>query len=158
MFGNVFLPPYLGDYGIAIGCCAYALFGNRYDASSSTSLASSISLEDDHEDEYRDELNNANDKDKDKDADATTTAAAATTTMKGEDLPPPPPPLWYGPLSPYLGPSPINIEMAEEIKAASPWLNVKNKTDNPESSSSKIIDIIIDKMDNGGVVILYRGR
>ena len=90
MFGNVFLPPYLGDYGIAIGCCAYALFGNRYDASSSTSLASSISLEDDHEDEDRDELNNANDKDKDKDADATTTAAAATTTMKGEDLPPPP--------------------------------------------------------------------
>jgi len=28
-FENVFIPPYPGDDGIAAGCCAYGLFGNK---------------------------------------------------------------------------------------------------------------------------------
>ncbi len=28
-FKNVFIPPYPGDDGIAVGCCAYALYGNQ---------------------------------------------------------------------------------------------------------------------------------
>ena len=28
-FKNVFIPPYPGDDGVAIGCCAYGLFGNK---------------------------------------------------------------------------------------------------------------------------------
>ena len=47
--------------------------------------------------------------------------------------------------------------MAEVIRAASPWLDVKKMSDDPEFSSSKIIDIN-DNMDNKGVVELYRGR
>ena len=74
MFDDVLLPPYPGDDGIAIGCCAYRLFGNQYDASSSASLGPSILSKDDQEDKDRDNLGNANDKDKD--------ANATTRTMK----------------------------------------------------------------------------
>ena len=85
MFEDVFLPPYSGDDGIAVGCCAYGLFGNRYDASSSASLASSILLGADHEDKDRNELYNGNANDKDKDANSVTTTMviAMTTTKKG---------------------------------------------------------------------------
>ena len=48
--------------------------------------------------------------------------------------------------------------MAEAIQAASPWIDTKKDSDHPESSSLKIIDIIINEMDDGGVVALYRGR
>ena len=37
-FKNVFIPPYPGDDGIAVGCCAYGLYGNM--ASSKSSLKS----------------------------------------------------------------------------------------------------------------------
>ena len=141
IFGDVFLPPYPGDNGIAVGNCAYGLFGGWYDASSSAFSDSLISPEADHEEKDRDDLNNANNKDKDADD---TTTTATTTTTKGNYKPPTPPPLWDGPLSPYLRPSPTDIEIAEAIRAASLWINVKKMSDDPESSSSKIIDIIIN--------------
>ena len=53
MFGDVLLPPYQGYDGIAVGCCVYGLFGNRYDTSSSASSASSISSDANHEDKDR---------------------------------------------------------------------------------------------------------
>ena len=61
MFDDVFLPPYPEDDRIAVGCCAYGLFRNRYNASSPASSASLILSEADHEDKERDNLNNAND-------------------------------------------------------------------------------------------------
>ena len=134
MFGDVLFAPYPWYDGISVGCCAYVLFGNRYDASSSASSFPSISSEADHKNEGRDDLDNANDEDKDADATTTTTTTSTKktttvkmTTTKGEDLPPPPPPLWNSPLSPYIGPSPTDIEMAEGIQAASLWLDIKNK-------------------------------
>lgn len=39
-FKNVFIPPYPGDDGIAIGCCAYGLFGNNALGSNSNSNSS----------------------------------------------------------------------------------------------------------------------
>ena len=121
-------------------------------------MASNDIEEADHEDKDRDNLNNDNDKDKDANAMTTTTTTVMTKTTKGEDLPPPPPPLWDGPLSPYLGKSQTYIEIAEAIRAASPWLDIKKMSNDPESSSSKIIDIIIDNMGDGGVVALNIGR
>ena len=140
MFNDVFLPPYRDDNGITVGCYAYRLFGNQYAASSSASLASSISLEDYHEDEDRDDLENANDEEKDSDATTMTTTATTETTpttMKGKDLPPPPPHLWDSPLYPYLGPSPNGIEMAEAIRAASPWLDIKKVLTTPNPPHQK---------------------
>ena len=61
MFGDVLLPPYQGYDGIAVGCCVYGLFGNRYDTSSSASSASSISSDANHEDKDRNNLDNSND-------------------------------------------------------------------------------------------------
>ena len=35
-FKNIFIPPYPGDDGIAVGCCAYGLYGNKASSQSSS--------------------------------------------------------------------------------------------------------------------------
>ena len=125
MFDDVLLPPYPGDDGIAIGCCAYRLFGNWYGTSFTASSAFSILSEADHEGEDCDALDNANGKDKDANDTTRTTPTETETTMKGKDLPSPLPPLWDGSLYPYLGPYPTDIEIAEAIRSASPWIDNK---------------------------------
>ena len=118
MFDDILLPLYPGDNGISVCFCANGLFRNLNDASSSTSLASSILLEANHEYKDREDLDNDKANDEEKDSDATTTTVTTTTTKRN------PPPLLDGHLSPYLGTSSTNIEMAEAIQSASLRLNV----------------------------------
>lgn len=94
-FENSFIPPYPGDDGIAVGCCAYGLFGGGGTA----------------------------------------------------------PKLWNEPLSPYLGPLPTSIEMADAVAWAQPWLDVEIVKD-----EKRRIDILVEEISSGGVVAIYNGR
>jgi len=101
-FENTFIPPYPGDDGIAVGCCAYGLFGNA--ALNKDCEASKVDL-------------------------------------------------WKGPLSPYLGPMPTELQMKDAIANAAPWLEVETVRDN-----QRRFDMIARELDASGVVAIYNGR
>lgn len=101
-FEKIFIPPYPGDDGIAVGCCAYGLFGNS----------------DRNKGEGKTKVD-----------------------------------LWKGPLSPYLGPMPTEVEMKEAIADAAPWLEVETVRNN-----ERRFDMIARELDASGVVAIYNGR
>ena len=101
-FEKTFIPPYPGDDGIAVGCCAYGLFGNS-------------ALDKDNKNAKVD--------------------------------------LWKGPLSPYLGPMPTELEMKDAIADAAPWLEVETVR-----NDQRRFDMIARELDASGVVAIYNGR
>lgn len=109
-FKKTFISPYPGDDGIAVGCCAYGLFGNK------------------ELDDAANDGSEANDKKYD-------------------------PPVWGAPLSPYLGPEPIEAAMKGAIETAAPWLEVEAIRD--EDSR---IEAVANEIESGGVVAWYTGR
>lgn len=102
-FEKTFIPPYPGDDGIAVGCCAFGLYGNP-----------NLNLE----------------------------------TSSGKT-----PPVWPGPLSPYLGPSPVERDIMSAVSLASPWLDFEI------IRQEKLrISRIVNELNVGGVVAVYQGR
>ncbi|GKY98852.1 hypothetical protein MPSEU_000841200 [Mayamaea pseudoterrestris] len=104
-FDQTYISPYPGDEGIAVGCCAFGLFGNkRLDTGRQLGVRRSVAL-------------------------------------------------WSKPLTPYLGADPIEDSMEEAISKAKPWLEVETIRNEQE-----LIKIVVDEIDSGGVVALYRSR
>lgn len=105
-FEQVFISPYPGDDGIAVGCCAFGLFGN--------------SLLDVH----------------------------FEGRQKSRR-----PTIWSGPLSPYLGPDPLDNDIKEAIEEAEPWLTIE-----PIRDLDERLTVMVEEIESGGVVAWYHSR
>ena len=95
---GLFIPPYPGDEGIAVGCCAYGLFGRR--------RSQQVQQE---EQTINEEAVSA--------ASEVSPAHDKTSTSR--------PPVWKKPLSPYLGGLYSESEIQEALDRAAPWIDVE---------------------------------
>lgn len=104
-FEQTFVSPYPGDDGIAVGCCAFGVFGSpRLDGARRQQY------------EYR-------------------------------------PPMWRGPMSPFAGSDPSDLDMRRAIDAALPWLDVEAIRDEDQR-----LFMMAQMVEAGAVIAWYRGR